>query len=137
MAEHDYTSIPVPLLRGRVLLATNDRRFRAVTSALLSRRGYTVLVSGPWHDLAELALSKSVDAVLIDATASLTDAARAVARLRSRSPSVGVVAVSADGLHSGLAALPVFPKWAAFDAMFGAIDRACSRPNRNRAVGVH
>jgi CheY-like chemotaxis protein len=107
----------------RVLLVADDRRFRALASTLLSQRGYAVSVCVCRADVAELAVREAADVVVIDASASLTAAAREAARLGSLNPPVGIVAVSADS-HAGLATLPVIPKWSPFDGLFAAIERA-------------
>jgi CheY-like chemotaxis protein len=112
---------------GRVLLVGQDRRFRAVASALLTGRDYSVVVGDYREDVTELASREGADVVVIDATASLTVLARDVARLRTLRPRVGVVLVSGDP-RERIAALPVIAKWSSFDVLFEAIERA--RPNR-------
>jgi CheY-like chemotaxis protein len=114
----------------RVLLVADDRRFRALASTLLSQRGYTVSVCVSRADVAELAVREAADVVVIDASASLTAAAREAARLGSLTPPVGIVAVSADS-SLGLATLPVLPKWSPFDALFAAIERAYADSERD------
>jgi uncharacterized protein len=111
-----------PSSGARVLLVVSDRRFRALASALLTRRGYTVSVGDRRGDVAELAVREAADVVVIDASASLTAVAREVARLRALRPPVGVVAVGSDPQQS-LAALPVIPKWNSFDALYTAIEQ--------------
>jgi uncharacterized membrane protein (UPF0127 family)/CheY-like chemotaxis protein len=106
----------------RVLLMSPDRRFRSVTSALLTRRGCSVTVGRAAHDIAEIAAREGADVVVIDATASLTAAAHEAARIQMLCPAVGVVAVSAEERH--LAALPVLAKWGSFDALLAAIHQA-------------
>ncbi len=86
-------------------------------------------------DIVKAAASESVDVVVIDATASLTTAARDAARLSSLRPPVGIVAVSADS-HSGLAALPVVPKWSPCEGLFDAIERAGADARRDEVIGV-
>ena len=110
----------------RVLLVGKDRRFRAVASALLRRRDYSVAVGDGSEDVTELASREGTEVVVIDATASLTALARDVARLRALRPRVGVVAVSSEP-GEGVAALPMIAKWCSFDALFDAIEQA--RPN--------
>lgn len=107
----------------RVLLVATDRRFRTVASALLTRRSYSVTVHAQTDDIAELAVRERADVAVIDATGSLTAAARETARLRTLLPHVGVVAVS-DDPHDGLLALPVLPKWGSFGPLFAAIEQA-------------
>jgi DNA-binding NtrC family response regulator len=108
----------------RVLLLAPDRRFRELACTLLTRRGYSVSVCLREEDLTTAAVRESAEVVVIDASASLTAAARLAARLGALSPPVGIVAVSADSTR-GLAALPVIPKWSPFEALSGAIERAC------------
>lgn len=108
----------------RVLLYAEDRRFRELACTLLSGRGYAVAICSRDEDLAEAAVREAADVVLIDASASLTEAARAAARLGALNPRVGIVAVSTSA-HAGLAALPVLPKWSPFETLFAAIERAC------------
>jgi CheY-like chemotaxis protein len=111
----------------RVLLAAGDRRFRALAATLLSRRGYAVSVCARTSDLVEVARREAADVVVLDASASLTAAARDAARLSALEPPVGIVAVSGDA-HPGLAALPVVSKWGPAEALFTAIERECHRP---------
>jgi len=117
---------------ARVLLVSNDRRFRAVASALLTRRGYSVALADRREDLTELAWREGADVVVIDATGSLTALAQQLARLETLRPPVGVVAVSGEPVV-WLAALPVISKWNSFEALFAAIEKA--RANRG-ASGV-
>jgi CheY-like chemotaxis protein len=119
----------------RVLLVADDRRFRALASTLLSRRGYSVAVCARSADIVKVASSEAVDVVVIDASASLTTAARDGARLGSLRPPVGIVAVSADS-HSGLLALPVVPKWSPCEALFDAIEHAAVDARRDQVTSV-
>jgi hypothetical protein len=127
-----------PLRNGactRVLVIASDRRFRSVAATLLTQRGYTVAVGGRGEDVIELAIRERADVVVIDASASLTVAAREAARLGSLRPRVEVVAVS-DGSGHGLAALPLLPKWSSFDELFEAIDRVRMNGSRGRVTHV-
>jgi CheY-like chemotaxis protein len=119
----------------RVLLVADDRRFRALAATLLSRRGYSVAVCARGADLVQAARTEAVDVVVLDASASLTAAARDAARLGSLQPAVGIVAVSADS-HSGLVALPVVPKWSPCEALFEAIEAACVEVKRDEVASV-
>jgi CheY-like chemotaxis protein len=111
--------------RAHVLLVARDRRFRALASALLTRRGYSVAVGDGKVDVAELAVREGADVVVIDASASLTAAAREAARLGTLRPPVGIVAVGTEPQQS-LSALPVISKWNSFDALYAAIEQARS-----------
>lgn len=119
----------------RVLLVVDDRRFRALAATLLSRRGYAVSVSTRNCDLAEVARREAADVVVLDASASLTTAAHAAARLAALEPPVAIVAVSTDD-HPGLLALPVVSKWGPADVLFTAIEHACLRSARTAAIAA-
>jgi hypothetical protein len=112
--------IPAP---ARVLLVAADRRFRMLASTSLVRRGYHVTIKTGGTDGAELAEHERLDVAVIDATASLTEAVREAARLRTARPRLGIVAVSDDPGHS-LSAFPVLPRWGSFDSLCGAIEQA-------------
>jgi CheY-like chemotaxis protein len=109
--------------RTRVLLVAPDRRFRAVASALLRRRGCSVTTHDDLLEVAELATRTGAEVVVIDATPSLTATAHAAAKLQRLRPPVAIVAV-ANEPHERLSALPVLPKWGSFDALYAAIEQA-------------
>jgi hypothetical protein len=108
---------------ARVLIVGSDRRFRAVTAALLTRRGFTVSLGERTGSIAELAKHAGADVVVLDAGDSITRAAHDVAAITALSPSVGVVIVAERGLR-GLSSLPVVSKWGSFDALISAIEQA-------------
>ena len=119
-------SAPIPAwtgASGRVLLVGQDRRFRAVASALLTGRDYSVAVGDCRDDVSQLASHQGADVVVIDATGSLTVLAHDVARLEALRPRVGVVLVSGEP-RARIAALPVIAKWSSFDALCEAIEKA-------------
>ena len=107
----------------RVLLISADRRFRAATAALFTRRGWPVAVGTLQEDVGALVADAQPDVALIDATHSLTVAAETVARLRRGDRSLGVVVVSDDS-RPALPALPVYPKWGPFDSLCLAVEEA-------------
>jgi uncharacterized membrane protein (UPF0127 family)/CheY-like chemotaxis protein len=107
----------------RVLLVGNDRRFRSVAAALLTRHGYAVTVGGRDRTAAELADKVRPDVVVLDAGTSLTAAARQAAQIETLDPPIGVVVVGEES-QAGLSAMPVLAKWEAFDGLYGAIEHA-------------
>jgi uncharacterized membrane protein (UPF0127 family) len=113
--------------RTRVLLASSDRRFRAVASALLTQRGCAVSVHDRADEVTERASRERIEVVVLDATDSLTATAHTAARLHTLRPRVGVVAVSGDPGEQ-LTTLPVFSKWGSFDTLLQAIEQAKERP---------
>lgn len=106
-----------------VLLVGKDRRFRAVTSALLTRRGCTVTL-GDGLDVATMRVDReSPDVVVIDADSSPMTARFEAAHLQTFDPPVGVVVVS--GARSAAApAVPVLAKWGPFEQLYSAIKTA-------------
>lgn len=109
----------------RVLLISPDRRFRAVTAALFTRRGWPVAVGGFQDDVGDLVAGAQPDVAVIDATRTLTGAAETVARLRRGDPALGVVVVSDDS-RPALPSLQVYPKWGPFEALCLAVEEARS-----------
>jgi uncharacterized membrane protein (UPF0127 family) len=117
-------------LRGKVgeqpmtvLVASGDRRFRVVASALLERRGCRVAITDDPEDATRLVRSWSPDVVLLDADRSLAAPAQVVARLCATAPHVGVVLVG-EGFEEPIGRLIVRPKWGVFDDLVAAIDDA-------------
>jgi uncharacterized membrane protein (UPF0127 family)/CheY-like chemotaxis protein len=107
----------------RVLLISADRRFRAVTAALFTRRGWPVAAGSFQDDVGDLVAGAPPDVAVIDATQSLTGAVETVARLRRGNPALGVVVVS-DDTRPTLPTLPVYPKWGPFESLCTAVEEA-------------
>jgi uncharacterized membrane protein (UPF0127 family) len=112
---------------ARILLITGDRRFRAVASALLTRRGCSVALGESTANVSELARRFAAEVVLLEAGASPVVAAREAAYLDTLDPPVGVVIVGEEPLD-GQPALALISKWGSFDALYEEIQRA--RPDQ-------
>jgi uncharacterized membrane protein (UPF0127 family)/CheY-like chemotaxis protein len=110
----------------RILLISDDRRFRALAAALFTRRGWPVSVARFGDDIGAIVTQDRTDVALVDASHSLTAAAEAVANLKRDRRSTGVVAVS-DAGRPQLAALPTHPKWGSFESLCVLIERAQSQ----------
>jgi|SRR4051794_6221068 DNA-binding NtrC family response regulator len=109
----------------RVLVVSRDRPFVAMAKFLLARDGLETKSSTRPGDLFEL-VQQGVDVVVIDATASLANAASAAAELEALYPGIGVIVVCDErGPQAG--ALPVLPKWAALEGLGEAARRAYLR----------
>jgi CheY-like chemotaxis protein len=121
----------------RVLLISDDRRFRAVAAALFTRRGWPVTEARSGDDLGELVASDRPDVALVDASNSLTVAAEAVTQLKREHRTIAVVAVS-DAVRPQLAALPTHSKWGSFDSLCLAIEQAHRQcTGQDAAPGAH
>lgn len=114
--------------RVHVLLVGKDRRFRAVTSALLTRRGCAVTLGDGLDVAAVRASRESFDVVVVDADSSPITAPHDVANLHKLDPPVGVVVLS-DAPKPSVPTGPVLAKWGPFDQLYAAITTA--RPDRN------
>ncbi len=117
----------------RVLVASRDHRFRAVTSMLLSRRGCTPFSAGDVTDTAATIARERIDVALVDGLELLREIARDVALGEARTPAVGVVVVG-DGAPAVTAGIPTLAKWDDFDRLFAAIVRADRARARARAT---
>ena len=114
---------------ARLLLIAADRRFRAVATALLTRRGCSVTL-GEWTaSVAELATREAAEVVILEAGLSPAAAAREAAHLRTLDPPVGVVIVGEEPLD-GASSIHLLSKWGSFDGLYEEIQRV--RPDRTR-----
>jgi uncharacterized membrane protein (UPF0127 family) len=113
---------------ARLLLIAADRRFRAVASALLTRRGCSVTL-GEWTaSVAELATRAGAEVVILEAGVSPAAAARQAAHLQTLDPPVGVVIVGEEPLD-GPSSMGLLSKWGSFDGLYEEIQRV--RPDRS------
>lgn len=109
--------------RGRVVLATRDRRFRRVAQFLLTRQGYTVELSRDADAAVALAEQSGADVVVVDGSDSRLSAAHVLRRLAEGPRPVAAVVVS-DAEEEAPQTLPILPKWGAFDSIVEAIEAA-------------
>jgi CheY-like chemotaxis protein len=104
------------LRRVRVLLVGTDARFLRVAGALLAGEGHVVQTSERPTDLLELVYRLQTDVAVIDASASLPQAARAAASLQALpNPVAAVLVADQDRIPSVGPA--VVPKWGCFDEL--------------------
>jgi uncharacterized protein len=124
---HDGRPSPIGIARPtRVLLITSDRRFRVLAAALLTQRGCSVTLAERMAGVAARATHEASDVVVLDATASMTAAAREAADVDALKPRVGVVMVAEETADT-IAATLALPKWESFDRLHGAIEAARDR----------
>jgi uncharacterized protein len=107
----------------RVLLVGKDRRFRSVTSALLTGRGCTVTL-GDRFDLSTMRANRETfDVAVIDVDSAPLAAASEAAGSQIFDPPFGVVFVT-DARSPSVPAVPVLTKWGPFDQLYSAIRTA-------------
>jgi hypothetical protein len=110
--------------RGTVLVASADQRFVKLARFLLEGRGIAV---GDQHVLVALSgtlVDADVDAVLLDAGASLGDGLRALHTARAQRPNVPVVLVAEAPGERAPASVRVYDKWEETEAAVDAVEQA-------------
>lgn len=105
----------------RVLVVGKDRRFRAVTAALLTRRGCSVYLGDRLEPGAVPAGDAAVDVVVVDLSTSDDGIEAFRHTLEEGRPEAGIVLVGDGADHLPLG---VLPKWGEFDVLYGAIRSA-------------
>jgi DNA-binding NtrC family response regulator len=100
-----------------VLLGTGDDRFMRLASFLLTRNQFEVQTTKRVMRTADLVERHKADVVVIDASESLGDAARAVAAIEALHPHVGVVVVCDGEPPRWTTGLKVTEKWEALETL--------------------
>jgi CheY-like chemotaxis protein len=108
----------------RVLLMGTDTRFLRVAGALLASEGYSVEACDTPSELLERVYKQRSDVVVIDATASLTHAARAAASLEAMPVPVAAVLVADEERIPSVGALALVAKWGSFQELSQRVERA-------------
>jgi DNA-binding NtrC family response regulator len=113
-----------PLRPPRVLVAVADSRFVRLASFLLSRRGFEVLTTKRPRDLLMLLERRSADAVILDGTASFTEAARLAGAVEALHPRITVIVVAEKPeAVEPIGNLQLLSKWTSFDELASTIER--------------
>lgn len=95
----------------RLLLVGRDPLFVKVVGFLFTRHGFAVATTRKPGEALELVARHRANVVILDASESLASAARLAAAIEALHPSVGFVAVAADGASTRMANFRVFAKW--------------------------
>jgi uncharacterized membrane protein (UPF0127 family) len=101
----------------RVLVGTSDDQFLRLARFLLSRNHFEVEATKRVTKVVDLVERNGADVVVIDATGSLADAARAVAAVEALHPDVKVVVVHDGEPPRWTAGLQVREKWEALETL--------------------
>jgi uncharacterized protein len=105
-----------------IALVADDRRFVRVARFLLGRHGFRLQEFGDVAALLAGADGKRPLIVLLDGSASMTSAARAVHAIEALGADISVIVVADD--ESAPKSLTVVPKWGAFEDIVRAVDRS-------------
>jgi hypothetical protein len=119
----------------RILVASQDRRFRSVAAALLARRDYDVAIRERTDDLSEGARRAAADVIVVDASEQPEAVAHEQSLLETLSPDVALIVVSDAAAVAGKGSTAAtINKWGEFDRLFEAIEEA--RAARVPAAGA-
>lgn len=108
----------------RVLIATRDDDFTRLAHFLLTRNGFTVETTKKMSQAVDIVGRLWMDVVVLDASESLSEAARTVAAIEALHPQVSVLLVSDDERPKPNAGLRVADKWEAMETLTEDIRRA-------------
>lgn len=113
----------------RVLVVSRDDLFRAVTAMLLARRGCVTTSVGGAAQVGTLLEAGRVDVTLVDGLSLLREVTGSMADVLPLAvPVAAVVALSED--EAAPEAIVTVAKWAPFDCIFAAVERADRRRTR-------
>ena len=108
----------------RVLLATRDEQFLRLAEFLLTRNGFAVETTKRLTNVVDLVWRQRLDVVVLDASDSLSEAARTAAAIEALHPQVGVLIVCDDERPKPATALPIMDKWEALETLSDDIRRS-------------
>jgi len=104
-----------PLRPLRVLVVARDARFGRVAGFLLSRRGFEVESLPRPNRVMETVARGGVDVLILDASGSLSEAARTAASLEALYPHITTILVSDEPRVDGVPDL--LPKWTSLETL--------------------
>ena len=111
-----------PLRPLRVLVAARDARFNRVAGFLLARRGFDVEALLRPSAVLDAVARMGTDVVIVDASDSASDAARAVAALEALHPHITVVVVADEPADADGGALRILPKWTSLETLVANLE---------------
>jgi DNA-binding NtrC family response regulator len=106
-----------PLRPLRVLVAARDARFGRVAGFLLARRGFDVEILQRPSKMLDAVSRTGVDVVIVDASDSISETARAVGALEALHPHLTVVVVADDPAAADGGTFRVLPKWTSLETL--------------------
>jgi DNA-binding NtrC family response regulator len=106
----------------RVLVAARDARFNRVAGFLLARRGFDVEALLRPSAVLDAVARRGTDVVIVDASDSASDAARAVAALEALHPHITVVVVADEPADADGGALRILPKWTSLETLVANLE---------------
>jgi uncharacterized protein len=111
----------------RVLLGTRDEEFLRLAEFLLTRNGFAVESTKKIMNAVDLVGRQRLDVVVLDASDSMSEAARTVAAIEALHPQVGVLLVTDDERPRPTTGLEIAEKWEALETLTDDIRRSFAR----------
>ena len=108
----------------RVLLASRDEEFLRLAQFLLTRNGFAVESTKKIVNAVDLVWRQRLDVVVLDASDSLSEAARTAAAIEALHPQVGVLIVCDDERPRPTTGLEILEKWEALETLTDDIRRS-------------
>ena len=108
--------------KTRVVLASRDRRYSAVTSFLLARNGFHVDATRESVDLVSVVERAAPNLVVIDASGDGHSTMRSIAALQTLHRGVGILVVTDAPDDLDLREVRVLHKWSPFQRLHEVID---------------
>jgi hypothetical protein len=108
----------------RVLLGTRDEQFLRLAEFLLTRNGFAVETTKKLVNAVDLVSRHRLDIVVLDASDSLSEAARTAAAIEALHPQVGVLIVCDDERPKPATGLAIVEKWEALETLSDDIRRS-------------
>ena len=121
-AQEDASAAPTRPIR--VLLATRDEEFVRLAEFLLARNGFGVESTKKVVNAVDLVGRQRVDVVVLDASESMSEAARTAAAIEALHPQVGVLIVADDERPRPTTELEIAEKWEALETLADDIRRS-------------
>lgn len=132
---HEGGAEVVRLRPLRALVVSRDDRFRAVTAMLLARRDCATTSLGDAGQVALLLDAGRVDVAVVDGLAMLREVTAEMARMLPLAVPVAVVVALGED-EAAPEGIVTVAKWASFDCIFAAVERADRRRTRPRPTGA-
>jgi hypothetical protein len=117
-----------PLRPIRVLVSSRDRRFLAAAAFFLTRRRLCVEATTDSKELVRAVEETRADVVVVDATESVSAAARTAGAIEGRHPRTRVILLL-DRPDELCAAPRTLPKWGALERLADAVVHAYGTPS--------
>ena len=106
----------------RVLVAARDARFNRVAGFLLARRGFDVETLQRPSTILDIVARTGVDVVILDASDSVSETARAVAALDALHPHITAIVVADEPAEADGGTFRILSKWTSLETLVANLE---------------